>query len=83
MDDGALKLELDLALSERLKAAARQAGRSIGDYAAQLIAQGLDDRWSEAQRRLEEYDRTGEYVPVEQSLARFKSAIAERLRKRA
>jgi hypothetical protein len=83
MDDGALKLELDVALSERLKDAAREAGRSVDDYAVQLIARGLDDRWSETQRRLENYDRTGEYVPMEDALARFKSGIVERLRKPA
>ncbi|HEX4195934.1 MAG TPA: hypothetical protein VHZ26_00690 [Caulobacteraceae bacterium] len=83
MDDGALRLELDVTLSKRLKVAAREAGRSVDDYAAQLIAQGLDDRWSETQRRLEDYDRTGEYVPADEALARFRSAIAERIRKPA
>ena len=83
MDDGALKLELDVGLRERLKAAADGAGRSVGDYAAQLIEQGLEHRWSESLARLAEYDRTGEHVPAEEALARFKAAVVERLRKPA
>jgi hypothetical protein len=81
MDDGALKLDLDAALSERLRAAADEAGRTVSDHAAHLIAEGLDNRWSVSVERLTEYDRTGEFVPAEDALARFRSAIKERLRK--
>jgi hypothetical protein len=80
MADGSLKLELNEALGERLKAAAEAAGRPVDDYAAQLISQGLDDRWSEAVARLAEYDRTGESIPLEDALARFDTALSERLR---
>jgi len=81
MADGGLKLELDEALSERLRAAAAAADRSIGDFAAQLISRGLDDQWSEAISRLAEYDRTGEYVDADEALSAFRSAISARLRK--
>jgi predicted transcriptional regulator len=83
MADGALTVELDEALSERLKLAAEAAGRRVDDYAAQLISQALDDRWSESLARLAEYDRTGEYVPAEEALDRFRNAVSERLRKKA
>ena len=47
MAGGGLKLELDEALSERLKAAASALGRSVDDYAAELIADGLDQDGSD------------------------------------
>lgn len=82
MDDGAIKLELDQALGARLKAAADEAGDPINDYAARLIEQGLAERWGVAEVRLAEYDRTGEYVLADDAMAAFRTAIADRLRKR-
>jgi len=80
--DGSIKLELGPVLSGRLVTAAEEAGQGVDDYAAQLIARGLDDHWAIAEARLAEYDRTGEYVPADEAMAAFRAAIADRLRKR-
>ena len=80
MADGGLKLELDEALTARLKAAADAAGRPIDAYAAELIADGLDDGWSESYARYADYQRTGEYLDAEHEMKVFKQAVAERVR---
>jgi|HubBroStandDraft_6_1064221.scaffolds.fasta_scaffold1533292_2 hypothetical protein len=82
MADGSIKLELDPDLSVRLAAAAQEAGQGVDDYAANLIERGLHDRWAVAEARFAEFDRTGESVPAEEALARFRAAIRDRLRKR-
>lgn len=82
MADGELTLKLDDDTVRRLKAAAEAAGRPVADYAAELLSGALADRWSLSLRRLEEYDRTGEYVPLEEALTEFRVAVEERLAKR-
>lgn len=80
MADGELTLKLDDDTARRLQAAADAAGRPVGDYAAALIAEGLPDTgWSESLRRLEEYDRTGEHITVEEALAHFDNELEARL----
>jgi len=80
MADGELTLKLDDETARRLQAAADAAGRSVGDYAAGLISEGLTDTsWTESLRRLDEYDRTGESITVEEALAHFDSELEERL----
>jgi hypothetical protein len=79
MADDGLRIELDAALSGRLKEAADVAGRSAEDYAADLIAQGLDDDWASAKASLAHYDRTGEYVDLETALANARMRLIERL----
>jgi hypothetical protein len=81
MADGELKLKLDDDTARRLQAAAA-AGLPVADYAAELISDGLaapDPRWREAYAALEEYDRTGEGVSLEEALAEFRTALDERL----
>ena len=46
MADGDLKLDLDADVRERLRVAAKAVGRSVEDYAANLIVLGLDDDWA-------------------------------------
>jgi hypothetical protein len=82
MADGSIKLELNADLSERLAAAADEAGIPVQDFAAGLIGRGLDDRWAITKARLAEYDRTGESVDAKEALARFRTAISERVRGR-
>jgi len=82
MADGELILKLDDDTLRRLQAAADAVGVSIDGYAADVLAGALADRWSVSLRRLEEYDRTGEYVPLEEALAEFRGAVEERLTKR-
>ncbi|WP_340644041.1 hypothetical protein [Phenylobacterium sp.] len=79
MADGELTLKLDDDTVRRLKAAADAAGRAVEDYAQTLIADGLDDRWSESLRRLEEYDRTGESLSVQEALEHFDNRLRDRL----
>ncbi len=80
MADGELKLELDAALSARLRAAADAAGRPAESLAAEMIAHALGEDWSVAVARLEEYDRTGEYLDGEASLRGFREALTQRFR---
>jgi predicted transcriptional regulator len=75
MADGELTLKLDDETARRLQAAADAAGRPVADYAAGLIANGLEDRWAESLRRLAEYDRTGESISVEEALAHFDDEV--------
>ena len=79
MADGELTLRLDDETARRLQAAAEAAGRSVDDYASGLIAAGLEEGWAEDLRRLEEYDRTGEYISLEEGLTFFRNAVEERL----
>lgn len=80
MADGGLKLELDEALSARLKAAADAVGRPVDAYAAELISGGLDDDWTESYARYAEYQRTGEYLDADVALEAFRKAVAARVR---
>ncbi len=73
MADG-FRIELDAKASERLKAVAEAAGLSAQDYAQGLVEAALDDGWDESRRRAAEYDRTGEYVTVEEAFAHFDAA---------
>lgn len=79
MADGELTLTLDDETARRLRAAAEAAGVAVEAYAAELITGGLEEDWAEDLRRLEEYDRTGEYVSLEEASAFFRDALEERL----
>jgi hypothetical protein len=79
MADGGLTIELDAALVARLREAADAVGRSAEDYASELIAQGLSDRWAEARASLARYDRTGEHVDAKAALAASRGRLVERL----
>ena len=80
MADGGLKLELDEALSLRLRAAADAAGRAVDTYTAELISGGLDDDWAESYSRYAEYQRTGEYLDSAVEMDRFRKTVRERVR---
>lgn len=79
MPDGELTLKLDDDTARRLKAVADAAGRSVDEHARALIAEGLDDRWSESLRRLDEYDQTGESLSVQEALEHFDTTLQDRL----
>ncbi|WP_332764293.1 hypothetical protein [Phenylobacterium sp.] len=80
MADGDLTLKLDDETARRLQAAADAAGRPVGDYAAGLIAEGLDgDRWQGAREALAEFDRTGESFDAETTMAEFRASVARRV----
>ena len=78
MADGELKLELGEALSERLKVAAAAEGLSPEAYAAELIADSLNEDWALSYARAAEYEETGEYLDAEAEMTRFRQAVAER-----
>ncbi|QUD89915.1 hypothetical protein [Phenylobacterium montanum] len=80
MADGGLKLELDEALGERLRRAAAAHGRSVDEYAAALIEDGLDEHWAEAYRRFAEYKQTGQYLEAADCLREFQDTVAGRFR---
>jgi predicted transcriptional regulator len=82
MADGELTLKLDDETARRLQAAADAAGVPVGDYAADLIAGSLGEDWTEALARLEEYDRTGEYVSLETALLHFRTEVESGLASR-
>lgn len=85
MADGALTLTLDDATAERLANAARQAGMTPEAYALERLSADLNvitHDWTEADRRLAEYDRTGEFITLEEWAAGFRSDVATRLANR-
>lgn len=77
----------------RLTAAAEAAGLSVEVYAARILERALSadgvkgdaavfqsaHDWTEADRRLAEYDRTGEYVTLEDWEADFRADVEARL----
>ena len=78
MPDG-FDIHLDPDRAARLKAAADAAGLAPADYALSVLDHALETDWSESLRRLEEFDRTGESVPLEEALEEFRHAVKERL----
>lgn len=79
MADGELILKLDDETARRLRAAAEAAGQPVEAFAAELIAGGLTGDWGEALARLDEYDRTGEYMTLKEGAAVFRQTLEERL----
>jgi hypothetical protein len=81
-DGGPLTLTLDTATAERLADAARQAGMTPEAYALERLsadlAEGRHD-WAEANRRLAEFDRTGEFISLEEWAADFRADVEARL----
>ncbi|CAN5239092.1 hypothetical protein BH10PSE1_BH10PSE1_26630 [soil metagenome] len=81
MADGALTLNLDDATARRLADAARQAGMTPEAYALERILADLTPPahdWTEADRRLAEYDRTGEFIDAAEALDAFVASVDAR-----
>jgi hypothetical protein len=69
-------IEVDETTAQVLEADAAAQGVSVAERVAELVASSHEDEdWSESLRRLAEYDRTGEYVTLEEALAHFDDAI--------
>jgi hypothetical protein len=81
MADDGFRVEISESLGRQLVAAAEAAGRPVSDYAADLIARGLDD-WAEDLARYEEYKRSGEYLDAESALAGMREELARRFREK-
>lgn len=92
-----LKIQLDPSTSARVEAAAAAANMSVEDYIVQIIADALSTSgvaetaaafenphdWTEANRRLAEYDRTGVSIPLEEVLRDFRADLEKRLASKA
>lgn len=80
MADGDHTLKINAALAERMKAVSDDLGKSLDDYATQLLDAftGLDPRkhdeayWQEVQRICDETERDGG-IPWEQAQARLRN----------
>jgi hypothetical protein len=81
MADGELKLSIDEALAERLRAAADAAGESVQDYAINALRAAADDDWAEDYARVAEYEATGRSIPADQAMAEFRAAVLARFDK--
>ena len=79
MADG-FQIEIDAEMAERLKAAAQAAGVEPATYALEVLGSALDSDWTESLKRLEEYDRTGESISLEEALKEFHGAVEDELR---
>ncbi|MFZ3006178.1 MAG: TraY domain-containing protein [Phenylobacterium sp.] len=84
MADGELTLKLDHDTARRLKAAADAAGRSVDDYAAEVISDHLEseDDWATDLAIAEEFDRSGVSYSVEEAMATFEAALKAQVDKR-
>jgi plasmid stability protein len=93
MSDRSLTITLSDDLLRRLTAAAEAAGLSVEGFAVEILTaalaqgglaedaaafQGAHD-WTEADRRLADYDRTGESVAFEDWAADFRADVQARI----
>ncbi len=92
MADPFLTLQLGAETFARLEAAAAAAGQPVESYVRKILEtvleppgmqegaasfEGAHD-WTEADRRLAEYDRTGEYVTLDDWLAELRADVKSR-----
>ncbi len=87
MADGALTLPLDDDMARRLSEAAQRAGMTPEAYALDRLSKALDSAtahqsdldWTEADRRLADYDRTGIAYPLDDVLIEVRADLESRL----
>lgn len=80
MADGDLTLKLDEDTRKRLNQAADAAGVSMEDYVLGVIAEDLElEPLAVSRQRLADYDRTGDYITLEEAMAHFDSELEARL----
>jgi len=96
-DDAPLTIELDESTRARVEAAAAAAGLSVEAYVREILRAAVSSPgvaegatafegphdWTEANRRLEEYDRTGVSIPLEDALKTFDDALEAALARSA
>lgn len=80
MADGEITVKLDLDTERRLKAAADAAGRSVDDYAHDIIVDALDDDWAIDEQIADEAERTGAGYSVEEAVAHFRSELHKQVK---
>jgi hypothetical protein len=82
MADG-FHIDVDGERAAKLKAAADAAGMTLVDYAMEALDRAIEaDDWAEDLAALEDYDRTGEFVPLEAALEEFNAALQATLAER-
>jgi len=82
MADGDVTVKFEGKMAQRLRAGAAAAGQTVQDYATGLIAEGLDADWAEDLDRIARYERSGESLSVEETLAFFDRELEKRLAER-
>jgi hypothetical protein len=82
MADGELILTVEEGLARKLRQAADAAGEPVELYARHALEAFTQNDWTEAFASLEEYDRTGACVGLEEALGEFERKIEEGLAKR-
>ena len=80
MADG-FDIHLNEAQARRLKAAAEAAGVGPSALALGIIDQVIQDDWAEDERRFAEYERTGEFISLQEFLRPFEDLLAEKKRR--
>lgn len=80
MADG-FDIHLNEEQARRLKAAAEAAGVDPTAYALGIIDQVIQDDWAEDERRFAEYERTGEFISLQEFLRPFEDLLAEKKRR--
>lgn len=92
-----LTIELDESTRARLEVAAAAAGLSVEAYVLEVVRAAVSSPgvaegaatfegpydWTEANRRLEEYDRTGVSIPLEDVLRDVRADLEARLASKA
>ncbi|MEH6663684.1 MAG: hypothetical protein V7678_02440 [Brevundimonas sp.] len=76
MADG-FDIHLNEDQARRLRAAAEASGVDPATYVRQALERAMED--GEEARRWAEYQRTGESVPAEEALAKFRRVLNEKL----
>lgn len=77
MADG-FDIHLDQARAEQLKAAADASGMTATEFALSALDRAIEDDWAEDRRRLEDYDRTGDALTIEEAMSELRNATAEK-----
>lgn len=79
MADGEIRVNLDSEALEELRESARALGVSVEAYAAQLVGDALrSDRWAVSRARFAAYQRDGRSISIDDGIAAFDAAVAER-----
>ena len=77
MADGELILKVEEGLAQRLRQAADAAGEPVESFARQALEAVAERDWSASIAAIEEYERTGESVGLEEAIKEFERLVIE------
>lgn len=77
MADGELILKVDEGLAQRLRQAADAAGEPVETFALEVLEAAAERDWSASITAIEEYERTGESVGLEEAIREFERIVVE------